>query len=111
GAAPVAVLTDRYWRQTLHGDAGVIGRVITVRSQAVTIVGVAARGFRGLTLTETPALFLPFHTIGGVGYPTMNHFAEPNFGASPTSGVQIIAKLKPGTAAEARSRLSEALTP
>src|SRR5437867_184259 len=48
GAPLVAVLSDRYWRRTFGGDAGALGRVVTIRDKPATIIGVAPRGFRGL---------------------------------------------------------------
>src|SRR4029079_14053150 len=40
GAAPVALLTDRFWRRRFGGDAGVIGRSIDIGSDRTQIVGV-----------------------------------------------------------------------
>ena len=40
GAAPVALLTDRFWRRRFGGDAGVVGRSIDIGSDRTQIVGV-----------------------------------------------------------------------
>jgi putative ABC transport system permease protein len=107
GAAPVAILTDRYWRRTLEGDPGVIGRTISMAGKAVTIVGVAARGFRGLNLALAPDLYLPLHVIGELGSPNMNYFADANHVSSPSSGLRIIGLLPPNlTPVQAAARLS-----
>ncbi len=42
GAARVAVLTDRFWRETAGGGAGVLGTTVRVDGDPVTIVGVLA---------------------------------------------------------------------
>src|SRR6185295_10511957 len=42
GVAPVALLTDRFWRRRFGGDAGVIGRSIDIGSDRTQIVGVLA---------------------------------------------------------------------
>jgi predicted permease len=106
GAAPVAVLTDRYWRRAFNEDASVIGRTITVADKMVTIVGVLQRGFRGLDLAEKPDLYLAFHTIADVGT-TTNYFAERGRRESPTAGMVVLGRLKPdSTPAQAAERIA-----
>jgi len=43
GAAPVAVLTDRFWREGFGADPAIVGRTIVVDEVRHTIVGVARR--------------------------------------------------------------------
>ncbi len=49
GAAAV-VLSDRFWRSRFAGDRGVAGRQVVVNDRPYAIVGVAARGFLGVSL-------------------------------------------------------------
>ena len=93
GAQPVAILTDRYWRQAFNADVAVVGQTIMVAGRATTIIGVTAPGFRGIDLTQAPDLYLPFHTIGDVA-PGTNYFAEPDQKMSPTAGTVIIGRLR-----------------
>src|SRR5690606_22854122 len=67
GAAPVAILSHRYWRSAFDEDPDVLGRTIRVANGTVTIVGILPRGFRGLSLATAPDLYLPLHTIDDVG--------------------------------------------
>ena len=97
GAAPAAVITDRYWRRTFNADPSVVGRTITISGKPVPIVGVLPRGFRGMTLTEKPDLYLAFHTLSEMGSPFTNYFAEAGHPSSPTSGTGVIGRLSPGT--------------
>jgi putative ABC transport system permease protein len=107
GAAPVAVLTDRYWRRTFNADPSVVGRTITVAGKPVPIVGVLERGYRGMTLTEKPDLYLAFHTLPEMGGPTTNYFAEAGHPSSPTAGTGIIGRLAAGTSVvEATERIA-----
>jgi predicted permease len=41
GAAPTAVISDRYWRRRFGSDASVIGRSVLVNNRPHTIVGIA----------------------------------------------------------------------
>jgi len=95
GAAPVAVLSDRYWRQSFNSDPNVVGRIVNIAGKPVTIVGVAPRGFRGLNLSEAPGLFLPLHVIAEVAVSGdwTNYFADPAAKSSPTAGLSIVGRL------------------
>ena len=44
--APVAVVTDEYWRATLGADPAIIGKTLIINGAPTTIVGVIRRGFR-----------------------------------------------------------------
>src|SRR3712207_1572804 len=52
GARPVAVLSHGYWTTDLGGDPGVVGKTIVVNGRALTVVGVAPRGFTGTRSEE-----------------------------------------------------------
>lgn len=107
GAPSVAVLTDRYWRLAFDSSPDAIGRTITVAGKSATIIGVAAPGFRGLSLAVAPELYLPLQTIAGVGSTMTNYFAEPGHSSSPTAGVSIVGRLAKATScAQADARLA-----
>ncbi len=44
---PVAVISDRYWRDRFGGDRAVIGRSIRVNGAPLTVIGVTPPGFTG----------------------------------------------------------------
>lgn len=107
GAAPVAVLTHRYWRRTFNASQAVVGQEILVAGRPVTIVGVLERGFRGIDLSESLDMYLPFHTIADVGGPLTNYFAERGTEVSPTAGTMILGRLRPGRSlAESAARIA-----
>src|SRR5215213_2501463 len=47
GAAPVAVLSHRYWQKRFAGDPAVVGKQINLNNVGFTVVGVSAKGFDG----------------------------------------------------------------
>lgn len=66
-AGLTAVISDRLWRERFQ-QSDVIGRHVTVNGQQVTVVGVAATGFLGPSLTPGEDIWLPveaFHRAVG----------------------------------------------
>ncbi|MCG8461406.1 MAG: ABC transporter permease [Holophagales bacterium] len=72
GAHPVAVISHDLWTGRLASDPGVLGRQLRINSHVFTIVGVAPEGFRGLSISNVPDLWLPLemHPVvhPGLGY-------------------------------------------
>ena len=107
GAPLVAVLSDRYWRTAFGAKPDVVGQSLAVGGQLATVIGVAPRGFRGLSLAQDPAIFLPLETIADVGPAWTNYFADPQHTSSPTAGVRMVGRLRHGqTLEELRVRLA-----
>src|SRR5262245_29415751 len=59
GAHPVAVLSHRFWQRRFGGDASVIGKVITLKNQQLTIIGVTTPEFFGAEWGEAPDIWAP----------------------------------------------------
>jgi predicted permease len=59
GAHPVVVVSFDYWQNRMGGQADAVGRKVLVNSYPMTIVGVAAPGFRGVDWGEVPSLWIP----------------------------------------------------
>jgi predicted permease len=47
GAAAVVVIGDDLWRSVFGGDPSLIGRTVSLNRVALTVIGIAPRGFRG----------------------------------------------------------------
>lgn len=58
-SAPYVVLSYDYWHGYFHGDAGVIGRTVSINKHPMTILGVAPKGFRGTEMFFAPAMWIP----------------------------------------------------
>ena len=64
GAPMVAVMSERFWKSKYGGDLSVIGSTFWVNTKAVTIAGIAPKGFFGDRLSTTPPdLYLPFAAL------------------------------------------------
>ncbi len=93
GVAPVAILSDRLWRTSLAADPDIVGKTIGVDRHPVRVIGVAARGFAGMSVTSPADVFLPLHTIGDAIGTQSNPFAESTIRNSPTAWVSAFGRL------------------
>jgi predicted permease len=56
---PVAVLGYGYWKDRLGGQTTALNQPVRVNGQVFTVVGIAPRGFNGLTLGQEPDVYVP----------------------------------------------------
>jgi predicted permease len=101
GASPVVVLSYDFWQAQFGGGADIVGRKVLIGNHPMTVVGVAAAGFRGVDVGAVPAFWIP-----------TSMYADANLGTdedllnSPTRWLQILARLRPGvSAAQAQAGL------
>jgi putative ABC transport system permease protein len=62
GHAPVVVISERFWRTSLHADSAVIGKPIRVNGLPTTVVGVMPKSFDPLLSNSNlwvPEAFIP----------------------------------------------------
>ncbi|WP_221031577.1 ADOP family duplicated permease [Actomonas aquatica] len=94
---PVAVADYGYWERAGQ-PANFIGSTVRVKQRDYTIVGIAPRGFLGLSSSVGPDLWLP---LGEAHHIVDGDFDNPNY-----HRLSPIAQLAPGLSAEAaRARL------
>ena len=95
GAGPVVVLSYDFWQAQFGGAADIVGRKVLIGNHPMTVVGVAAAGFRGVDVGAVPAFWIP-----------TSMYADANLGTdedllnSPTRWLQILARLRPDVTAE-----------
>lgn len=101
GAGPVVVLSYDFWQAQFGGAGDIVGRKVLIGNHPMTVVGVAAAGFRGVDVGAVPAIWIP-----------TSMYADANLGTdedllnSPTRWLQILARLRPGvSAAQAQAGL------
>jgi hypothetical protein len=103
GAHFVAVISYSYW-ETQHGlNPAIIGDIITINGQSMTVVGVAPKGFEGTTLGNLPRVFVPismrgFMSPGFAGFENRRNYWAYAFG-----------RLKPGVSLEQATKGLNAL--
>jgi len=87
---PVAVVSWSYWKDRFNLDPAIIGKRITVEGFPVTIAGVTARGFRGLSLDNPQDMWLPLAMAPSLVAGT----------SVERSSLMLVGRLKPGVAIE-----------
>jgi predicted permease len=90
----VVVLTYDYWRNRFELNPSVLNQTLIVNGQAMTIVGVAPRGFNGTTLGQNVDLFVPI-TMRGLMSPGFNGFENRR-----QYWAYLFGRLKPGVSIE-----------
>jgi predicted permease len=91
GAAPVAMMSYRAWRQDYGADPSVIGATFTINTVPYTLVGVAPPGFFGDQVrADPPDFWLPLSTEPAI------HGKEAFLNRPDTDWLYIIGRLKPG---------------
>jgi predicted permease len=80
---PVAVVSWSFWKSRFDLDPGIIGKKIVAADATVTIIGVAQRGFYGISEEAQQDIWLPI-----------------SLGPSPGWGFGLLGRLKPGVSME-----------
>jgi len=95
GGSEVVVLSHAYWQGHLGGRPEVVNETMVVNGHAMTIVGVAPKGFDGTTVGLKPQVFVPI---------TMRWRMAPNPRSPPENRrgywVYLFARLRPGVGLE-----------
>ena len=82
-AAPVVAISHDLWQRRYGANPSVLGRVLTIRGQAATIVAVMPRGFGFPARTDVWATARPFRRVAETGPPDFY--------------VYLVGRLAPGT--------------
>ena len=92
GAPFVAVMSYDMWQNNYAGDPSVVGSTFWINTKAVTITGIAPKGFYGDRLSSAPPdFFLPIESMPVLANSTFVH--EP-----AKRWLYIIGRVKPGVA-------------
>ena len=88
GAHPVAVISEGFWRRSFGSDPAVLGRDIEINTHRFTIIGVAAKGFRGTDMGSPTDIWLPMMMQREVGRDLLSE--------AGTNWLEIIGRLNSG---------------
>jgi predicted permease len=65
----VVVVSNRFWRTRMSGEASALGRKLILNQAVYTVVGVMPESFRGMESDERPDVFLPLELEPAVDAP------------------------------------------
>ncbi len=93
GSGSVAVISDAVWLRDYDRSPAALGQTITLNQIAVTVVGVAPRGFTGAkSVMESPDLYVPLSL-----QPVIDPKGKENlFNSSDLWWVNVVGRIKPG---------------
>ncbi len=93
GAAPVAVVSDRFWREHFPGKTVVAGQTLNLNGHSFEIIGVAPPGFVGMS-SARPDFLIPYGTSElFFPSPPQNPIARLRDGVSPSGVEDLLAPL------------------
>jgi predicted permease len=103
GAPMTAVMSYDAWQREFNGDAAVVGSIFWVNTKAVTITGIAPKGFYGDRLSSTPPdVYLPLESMAVVANVPFVH--DP-----AVQWLYVIGRVKPGVSLPALQQKLSAL--
>ena len=94
------MLSYAWWHSYFHGDAGIVGRTISLNKHPFTVLGVAPQGFRG-----TELFFSPGHVVPMVELPALQGANSMQYRGNHSP--MVVGHLRPGvTPAQATGDLN-----
>ncbi|HEU4631077.1 MAG TPA: ABC transporter permease, partial [Gemmatimonadaceae bacterium] len=100
GRSPAVVISHDLWRRRFAADPAIVGRTLLLNGRPAIIVGVAARGFAGLSRGIPTDVWLPIQSAGLFG------IGGSEFRERGTRSFLTVARLQPGVTVErARVRM------
>ncbi len=97
GAHPVAVASYSWWQRRFGRNPQAVGSAVTINSTIYTVIGVAPPGFFGVTVGQSPDLWIPLAMEREIS-PGWNGLEQNLF-----QSLYLIARRKPGISMEKAS--------
>jgi putative ABC transport system permease protein len=92
-APGVAVVSDGFWKRRFNHDPATIGSTITIKNEAITIVGSAPAGFFGESVGRLPDFWVPLALQPR--FDRLSMLDDPR-----TGWLQVVGRLRPGLEAD-----------
>jgi predicted permease len=100
GRNAVVVLSHSYWRRRFDGDAGCLGRTISLNGVPFTVIGVGPEGFESAKVSWPGDVFIPNMMAGRVS-------RDLDMLARDSAHLDLLGRLKPGRRlADARAEMT-----
>jgi predicted permease len=97
---PTAVLSYDYWTRSYARDPSVLGQTLFVKGVPMTVVGIAAHGFKGIEPATATDFWIPLQNrteLNAWGMPSAVNAAINGLYASPKWwSLRMMARLRPG---------------
>jgi predicted permease len=98
--APVAVISDEYWKRQMGGASDAIGKTIMVNAKPLTVIGITQGGYRGATRGFATDVWLPFRTARAIG------MSEIDYRSRGDRSLWVMARMQPkATVDQAQRRM------
>ncbi len=59
GAAPVAIVSHRFWQGRFNGDPELVGKTVSLNNHSFTVIGIAPENFNGTDKVFAPDVWVP----------------------------------------------------
>jgi predicted permease len=99
GAHPVAVISYAFWQRRMQQDRAAVGRQLRVRQTVFDIVGVMPPDFTGITVGESPDIWVPIMMQQQIA-PGSDWLTWKPGAFAKTMFLQVVGRLKPGVSVE-----------
>jgi predicted permease len=90
GASPLVVISHRFWERRFSRDPTIIGRLLRINGYPFTVIGVAAEGFAGTSVTA-PDLWIPLGMVS-----VIRPHADMLMTSRQIGWLMVSGRLKPG---------------
>ena len=74
--APVAVISDDWWRNRFGADPAIVGRAITINQVPFTVIGIAPPEFHDISVGAATDVWVPLHALDRLK-PDRQRWTEP----------------------------------
>jgi predicted permease len=93
---PVAIISERLWREYFAGDPAIVGGSVRIRDQMRTVVGVAAHGFSDVAGSIRIDVWLPLPTLAMAFSAAPDSKQLAQFDDPRQGGARVFGRLAPG---------------
>jgi predicted permease len=102
--APIAVISYNYWTRRFARDPGVLGHTLYVRGVPLTIVGIAAHGFKGIEPASSTDFWIPLQNRSDLNAWGTAATDETLYGSPKWWCLRMMARLRPGVTPQQASQ-------